>query len=94
MKTVIHVVLRNDFSLELWFDTGGHRLFDARSYLDRGVFTRLQDIAIALFKQVLVVLDTMCWPGNLDIATETFYDRSVLINADLPLGNPLPSKGC
>lgn len=65
------------FSLELWFDTGDHRLFDARPYLDRGVFTRLQDPA--LFKQAFVALDTVGWPGNLDIAPETLYDRSVAI---------------
>jgi len=49
MEAVIRVIPRNDFSLELWFDTGDHRLFDTRPYLDRGVFTRLQDIN--LFKQ-------------------------------------------
>jgi hypothetical protein len=49
-------------------------MFDARPYLSRGVFTRLQDLAI--FKQAFVALDTVCWPGNLDIAPETLYDRS------------------
>ncbi len=36
MEVVIRVVPREDCSLELWFDTGDHRLFDARSYLNRG----------------------------------------------------------
>lgn len=74
METVIRVIPRNDFSLELWFNTGDNRLFDARPYLDRGVFTRLQDID--LFKQAFIALDTVCWPGDLDIAPETLYDRS------------------
>jgi len=77
VEAVIRVVPRNDFSLELWFDTGDHRLFDASPYLDRGVFTRLQDIA--LFKQAYVALDTVCWPGDLDIAPETLFDRSIPI---------------
>jgi hypothetical protein len=77
MESVIRVVPRDDFSLELWFNTGDHRLFDARPYLNRGVFTRLQNIA--LFKQAFVALDTVCWPGNLDIAPETIYDRSLPI---------------
>jgi hypothetical protein len=77
MESVIRVVPRDDFSLELWFNTGDHRLFDARPYLNRGVFTRLQNIA--LFKQAFVALDTVCWPGNLDIAPETLYDRSIPI---------------
>jgi hypothetical protein len=77
MEAVIRVVSREDFFLELWFNTGDHRLFDARPYLARGVFTRLQNIA--LFKQAYVALDAVCWPGNLDIAPETLYDRSVPI---------------
>lgn len=75
MEAVIQVVPREDFSLELWFDTGAHRLFDARPYLDKGVFVRLQDFA--MFKQAYVAMDTVCWPGNLDIAPETLYDCSV-----------------
>ncbi|MFA6061187.1 MAG: DUF2442 domain-containing protein [Gallionella sp.] len=79
MESVIHVVPHNDFSLELWFDTGDHRLFDARPYLERGVFVKLQDIS--LFKQAFVALDTVCWPGNLDIAPETLFDLSTIIKA-------------
>lgn len=78
MEAVIRVVPRNDFSLELWFSTGDHRLFDARPYLNRGVFVKLQDIA--LFKQAVVSLDTVCWPGDLDIAPETLYDRSIAVD--------------
>lgn len=75
MEAVTRVVSHDDFSLELWFSTGDHRLFDARPYLNRGVFVRLQDIS--LFRQAFVALDTVCWPGDLDIAPETLYDRSV-----------------
>ena len=75
MESVTKVVPRDDFYLELWFKSGDHRVFDARPYLDRGVFTRLQ--SLELFKQAFVALDTVCWPGNLDIAPETLFDRSV-----------------
>lgn len=75
MEAVVRVVPHENYSLELWFNTGAHRLLDARPYLNRGIFTRLQDIA--LFKQAFVALDTVCWPGDLDIAPETLYDRSV-----------------
>lgn len=75
METVIRVLANNDFTLELWFDDGAHRLFDARPYLDCGVFTRLKDPS--KFMRAFVALDTVCWPGDLDIAPETLYDRSV-----------------
>lgn len=77
MESVIRIIPRDDFSLALWFDTGDHRLFEARPYLKRGVFVRLQDVA--LFKQAFVALDTVCWPGDLDIAPETLYNRSVAL---------------
>lgn len=77
MESVIRVVPRDDFKLELWFDTGDHRLFDARPYLNRGVFVQLQNLQ--RFKQAYVALDTVCWPGEIDIAPETLYDRSVPI---------------
>ena len=74
MESVIRVLPREDYSLELWFNTGAHRLFNMRPYLDRGVFAQLKDIEH--FKQAYVAFDTVCWPGNLDIAPETLYDRS------------------
>jgi len=52
-------------------------MFDARPYLDRGAFVRLQDVT--QFKQAFVALDTVCWPGDLDIAPETLYDRSISV---------------
>jgi hypothetical protein len=77
MEAVVRVIPREDYPLELWFNTGDHRLFDARPYLNHGVFTCLQDID--LFKQAFVALDAVCWPGDLDIAPETLYDRSVYL---------------
>lgn len=81
MESVIRVIPRQDFNLELTFATGETRLFDMRPYLDKGVFQRLKDPA--LFQQAYVAFDTVCWPGNLDIAPETLYDRS----------RPLASEG-
>jgi hypothetical protein len=70
-------VPRDDFTLELWFDTGDHRLFDARPYLNKGVFIQLQNLQ--RFKQAYVAFDTVCWPSEIDIAPETLFDRSVPI---------------
>lgn len=78
MERVINAIPKNNFSLEIEFNTGEKRLFDARPYLTRGIFQRLQDER--LFMQAYVALDTVCWPGDLDIAPETLYDRSIPIN--------------
>lgn len=75
MELVVSVCPRENFHLELRFNTGETRLFDARPYLDKGVFRRLQDKE--LFNQAYVAFDTVCWPGNLDIAPETLYDKSL-----------------
>ena len=77
MESVIRVLPKDNFFLELWFDNGAHRLFDARPYLDRGVFVPLKDPNY--FKQAYVSYGTVCWPGNLDIAPETLYDKSLSI---------------
>ena len=75
MEAVTQVNARDDFQLELTFDTGETRLFDARPYLQKGVFKPLQNIE--QFKQAYVAFETVCWPGELDIAPETLYDKSV-----------------
>ena len=75
MESVIKVRTRSDFQMELEFNTGETRIFDVRPYLEKGVFQRLKDIS--LFKQAYVAFDTVCWPGEIDIAPETLYDASV-----------------
>ncbi len=75
MESVVRVLPRDNFLLELWFNTGEHRLFDMTPYLDRGVFIKLKDPE--KFKQAYVAFDTVCWPDNLDIAPETLYDKSI-----------------
>jgi hypothetical protein len=75
METVIRVVANEQYQLEIEFSSGENRLFDALPYLSKGIFTRLLDKR--LFMQAYVALDTVCWPGEIDIAPETLYDRSV-----------------
>jgi hypothetical protein len=75
MESVMKVSTRPDFKMELEFNTGETRIFDVRPYLEKGVFQRLKDIS--LFKQAYIAFDTVCWPGNIDIAPETLYDASV-----------------
>ena len=77
MEVVTQVHVREDYHLELKFNTGETRIFDARPYLNKGTFHRLQDPA--LFRQAYVAFDTVCWPGNLDISPETLYDQSRVV---------------
>jgi hypothetical protein len=77
MESVIQVLPKDNYKLELWFDTGEHRLFDMSPYLNKGVFVKLMDRN--LFDQAYVGLGTVCWPGDLDVAPETLYDRSIAL---------------
>ncbi len=77
METVVRVIAKNNFFLELWFSDGQHRIFDAKPYLEKGVFVALKDPV--KFQQAYVAWDTVYWLNNLDIAPETLYDASIPI---------------
>lgn len=74
METVICVKPSEDYTMELKFSTGEARIFDARPYLEKRAFIHLKDLG--RFKQAYVAFDTVCWPGNPDIAPDTLYDCS------------------
>ena len=68
------------FGLLLVFENGEHRQFDMRPYLHFPVFRPLENSGF--FSLARVDYGTVVWPGNIDIAPETLYDRSI------PLENP------
>lgn len=74
---VIKVEVGADYALLLEFENGEKRIFDMRPYLDKKPFVRIKDAV--LFAQAKVDYGTVVWPGNIDIAPETLYDRSVLV---------------
>ena len=78
MESVVRVLPRKNYHLEMEFDTGEVRIFDVRPYLDKGVFRQLKDEK--LFEQAYVGFDTVCWPNELDIAPETLYVDSVPVS--------------
>ena len=61
--------------LLLEFENGEKRLFDMMPILYKRPFNRLKG---ALFMAARVEHGTVVWPGNIDIAPETLYDRSVI----------------
>ena len=71
---VLAVIPIQDHLLYLRFDNKAMRVFDMRPYLDKSDFQALKEPT--LFQQAYVSAGTVCWPGNIDIAAETLYDRS------------------
>lgn len=74
MKKVVAVKANEDFSLELTFNDNSVRRFDAKPYLDFGVFNELKDIRY--FKQVSIAYGTVQWPHEQDISPDTLYIES------------------
>ncbi|MBE2235939.1 MAG: DUF2442 domain-containing protein [Anaerolinea sp.] len=77
---VVRVTPGADFTLELEYDNGERRLFDARPLLAVKPWTPLSNWST--FRLARVEYGTVTWPGDLDIAPETLYDRSRPINGD------------
>jgi len=72
---VIGVEPHKDNTLSLVFENYQRRLFDMTPYLDKKPFTKLKDSP--LFMKAKVAYGTVVWPGNIDIAPETLWDRSI-----------------
>ena len=77
---VINVEVAENYELFLEFENGEKRVFDMRPYLDKKPFIRIKEAH--LFAQARVAYGTVTWPGNIDIAPETLYDRSIPFTAD------------
>lgn len=71
---VASVRARDDYSLDIVFENGEHRIFDVKPYLNRGVFVRLQNPAT--FAAARVVASSVEWPGGLDLSYDTLYLES------------------
>jgi hypothetical protein len=77
MIEVNSVVAAPDFGLLLTFNSGERRHFDMRPYLHYPVFRRLEKPGY--FSLARVDYGTVTWPGDIDIAPETLYNRSVTL---------------
>jgi len=72
---IISVKATKDYVLYLEFENGEKKVFDMNILMDNKPFNRLK--ASALFQAARIDCGTVCWPGNIDIAPETLYDRSI-----------------
>lgn len=72
---VLSVQALTGYQLKLKFENGESRLFDMSPLMDKKPFNRLK-LSNAFFG-AHIDYGTVVWPGNIDIAPETLYDRSV-----------------
>ena len=72
---VVAVSPEPDHRLRLTFANGECRCFDMTPYLDYPVFRRLRNPGF--FALARVDYGTVTWPGDIDIAPETLYDKGV-----------------
>ena len=74
MKKVLAVKANEDFSLDPKSNDNSVNKFDARPYLDFGVFRELKDVDY--FKRVRIAYGTVQWPHEQDISPDTLFIES------------------
>jgi hypothetical protein len=79
MKKVLEAKANDDFSLTLKFDDGSKKRFDAKPYLDKGIFKELKNLDY--FKNIKIVFGTVQWQNEQDFAPETLYAEGVSIES-------------
>jgi len=62
------------YRLELTFENNEVKTFDAKPYLDTGLFRALKDRHF--FKMAKVSHDTIAWPNGADLDPEVLYEKS------------------
>jgi len=85
MNKVTSVRANDDFSLDLQFNDGSVKRFDAKPYLDYEVFRELKNLSY--FKRVGVAFGTVQWPHEQDISPETLYIEGVVLSGSDNGGN-------
>jgi hypothetical protein len=78
MTKVVDAKANDDLTLDLRFSDGTLRRFDAKPYLDKGVFRELNNVGY--FKNFTIAYGTVTWPNEQDFAPETLYVESELLN--------------
>lgn len=76
MIKVIAVKPLNNHLLEISFSNNEVRQFDVKPYMNKGIFTELQDETY--FKQVTTQFDSIAWKNGQDFSPETLYIKSTI----------------
>jgi hypothetical protein len=74
---VVSVKVQPNYRLQFGFENGEQRVFDMSPLMDKKPFNRLKNSPV--FNCAFFDYGTVVWPGEIDIAPETLYDRSVPI---------------
>lgn len=64
----------SDFKLVITFENGAEKLFDAKPYLESGIFRELKDEK--LFNTVHVSFDAIEWDNGADLDPELLFAES------------------
>lgn len=67
-----------DYQLILDFADGSRKCYDAKKLLEKPLYRSLK--SVAFFMQAHVDGPTVAWNEQIDIAPETLYEDSVVIN--------------
>ncbi len=71
---------KSEYKIYVELRNGKKGLFDMKPYLNKGVFSELQDINY--FNQVDVLFGAVTWPNEQDIAPETLVSEMELVNEE------------
>ena len=74
MKKVISVKANDNFTLDIEFNDGSFKRFDAAPYLNFPAFRELKNLDY--FKNIKVAFGTVQWRNEQDISPETLYLES------------------
>lgn len=72
---VTSVKAMDDYCLDIMFDNGERRMFDAKPLLDYKVYAPLKNKGF--FDSVFVAYGSIAWPGDIDYCPDTLYQESV-----------------
>jgi hypothetical protein len=78
---VVSVVAQKDNTLLIVFENGEERRFDMKPLLEKKPFSKLKDSP--LFMKAAIAHGTVVWPGGIDIAPETLWDKSEPVQAGI-----------
>jgi len=75
---VIDFALQPDYQIDLVFENGERKRFDMKPLLQLKPWNKL--IETHRYQQVSIDYGTLVWSGNIDISSETLYERSYRID--------------